>query len=363
MNRRSRHPLATRAPIRCFSLVEMMVSVAILSIILVLLVQMVDMTGKVWKSSSMESASFRESRASFESMSRKLSQVILNPYWDYDPPLSATQLSPSKYVRQSDLHLVCGPALGPKGLLTGTPGLFSPGHAVFFLAELGYSEPGAAPDGSVPLPGLLNAAGYYLSYEDTIPRLPKFARELKAGQQRNRFLLMEMCQPAEECRIFQYSGTALTAANAMDWFRVPLAASPPPSRVIAENIVALVFRPRTSLADSGAAPLSTDYVYDTRKYLSAPGETLSRNQLPPLIDITLVAIDEASATRLDQRYPNSAALPSMLQPGTLFNVMSDADYQADLKMLTDFLEKERFTYRVFTTTVSIRQARWNASAN
>jgi len=70
--------------------------------------------------------------------------------------------------------------------------------------------------------------------------------------------------------------------------------------------------------------------------------------------VTLVAIDDSSAARLEE-LPASAK--TILDPGQ--NFTSVASYEADLAALVAFLQTNRLNYRVFTTTVSIRQAKWS----
>jgi uncharacterized protein (TIGR02599 family) len=160
----------------------------------------------------------------------------------------------------------------------------------------------------------------------------------------------------------------MTTANRFKWFTDPLSTNNMLARPIAENIVAAVFWPRRSTGDSTNAggavklPLTTNYLYDTKGYL-AGGNEISRNQLPPMVEVVLVAIDEPSAERLEAKYPSGSA--PLLQPGALFtqapnpanpeiNPLTD-----DLETLTGFLKGERLNYRVYTTSVLIRQSKFS----
>src|SRR5437867_2293961 len=79
-----------------FTLVEVMVSMAILVLLLLVLVSITDATRKTWSYTSSKIEQFQDAREAFESITRKLSQATLNTYWDYDNPLT-----PTRYLRQS----------------------------------------------------------------------------------------------------------------------------------------------------------------------------------------------------------------------------------------------------------------------
>ncbi|NJK90513.1 MAG: hypothetical protein HC904_00985 [Blastochloris sp.] len=96
-----------------------MVSVSLLALIMTLVFQVISATSDVWQKTSKKVSSFQESRAAFESLTRKASQAVLNPYWDYDPPLSTPGSVPSRYLRQSELHFISGQGNVPGGVLEG----------------------------------------------------------------------------------------------------------------------------------------------------------------------------------------------------------------------------------------------------
>jgi uncharacterized protein (TIGR02599 family) len=83
----------------------------------------------------------------------------------------------------------------------------------------------------------------------------------------------------------------------------------------------------------------------------------SKSQLPPLVQVTLVAIDETTATRLAHgSIPPDFGLDPLFMAGQ----SNSADHYADqLRTLIDALNSRRLSHRVFTTTVSIRGAKWS----
>jgi uncharacterized protein (TIGR02599 family) len=72
----------------------------------------------------------------------------------------------------------------------------------------------------------------------------------------------------------------------------------------------------------------------------------------------MVAIDETSAARLSPgtRGSANATVPQLSLDG-LFS--EAADFDKDLNTLTETLIAQRVTYRIFTTHVSIRAAKWS----
>lgn len=340
---------------------------AVLALVLVVTASIVNETRKVWVSTMGMTSSFREARAAFEAMSRRISQATLNTYLDYTDAsgLSRAQagagFEPDQYSRQSELHFVAGQA---DDLLNGVSTIPSdallPGNALFFQAPLGFAD--SPPTGGAPqLVNLLNAVGYFVQYSDDSQWMPSFLKSKLTPKKR--FRLMQMIQDSEKLRIYD---TPLTLANRFNWFRDSLSANPVLARPVAENIVALVIWPRAaeelvndSSSSDSVPPLTTDFGYDTKEYLAGGSTraTLSRNQLPPQVQITLVALDEVSAERLE-RLPESEK--GLLAPGQLFTSSAPASsLKDDLDTLVDFLNSKGLRYHVFTTSVTIRQAKFS----
>jgi len=143
-----------------------------------------------------------------------------------------------------------------------------------------------------------------------------------------------------------------------------LAKSPRPARVLADNIIAFIVLPKlTSREDATGTALAPNYSYDTTAVGqgSVSKSYNSKNQLPPVVQISMVAIDETSALRM------TAADNSALQ-AKLSTLFTDASkYQSDLvidsadasQSLEEYLASKNIAYRVFTTNVSIKGAKWS----
>src|ERR1700677_4331589 len=83
--------VAFRAGRRCccraraggFSLLEMLVSMAILGLIMAIVLSMTQQTSSLWKNTSGKIEGFRNARTAFDAMTRTLSQATLQTYYDY----------------------------------------------------------------------------------------------------------------------------------------------------------------------------------------------------------------------------------------------------------------------------------------
>ncbi len=293
---------------------------------------------------------FGNARTAFESIERRLSQATLNTYWNYDDPIT-----PTAYQRQSELRFVSGPATS---ILSGVSQVNDPtGHAVFFQAPLGLVE--TPPD--APLPTLLNTWGFYVDYTDGSAQRPPFI----TSPAESRFRLLELMEPSEQLAVYEYTSgdgrEGKTSDNyTYNWLKDPLGKDSSPgdgfpdyARVLAENIVALVLLPKLSAeADPTGARLTPNYLYSSTVSNSDP-EVNSMHQLPPIVQVTMVAIDEKSAARMTDGQASSLRT----KVNGLFG--SASSYSADLASLEDFLSGENLSYRVFQSDVNIPGAKWS----
>ena len=133
-----------------FTLIEMLVSVAVLMLILGLLLSFTSAVQKTWKSTEAKVEQFREARVAFEAINRSVRQALLNTYWDYDDPNN-----PTEYVRRSELRFISGPVANLT-LNSPFPGSTAYGHGIFFQSVFGKSDdhPEARPPPQHP--GLLH---------------------------------------------------------------------------------------------------------------------------------------------------------------------------------------------------------------
>ena len=363
-----------------FTLVELLVSMVIIALLLFVLVSITNSTGKTWSYTTSKIAQFREAREAFEAITRRMSQAVLNTYWDYQYPNNDSTKPPTAYVRQSELRFVSGD--------TATLGITGnrPTHAVFFQAPLGYVNGNASYS---ELTNLLNTWGYCIEFSDDSNLRPPFlANMTRPPALRNRFRLIELLQPSQGFTLYSLeSGTAGGNVNyaAKTWFSTPLGTvgvAGRPVRVLADNIVALILLPKLSPHDEALLPnppaspgtaLSPTYVYDsTLTYNGTTAPTAAnapfvdpKNQLPPVIQVTMVAVDEPSYARFQgasTAMPVSLGLQNLFTPATGVGSLTDPTqpgYAQDLQTLEATLQTTKLNYRVFTTEVSLKAAKWS----
>ncbi len=343
------HSLSQRSSRRsaAFTLVEMITAMGILSLLMVVIMEVTNQTSKVWTDSTSKIKAFQQARAAFESMTRRISQATLNTYYQVDTN------GVYGYVRKSELHFISGPATMVLTNIASTNIFRS--HALFFQAPVSevssdYKE----------LDNLLSACGFYVDFKND-PL--KDSGVFFAKKDRYRYRLMQSWPTASQLSIFHYTsgqsdylGAPGSYYKGRDWIYDNNTNITLSGRMIAENVVALIFLPKKSLEDDPTGfQLAKDYLYDSRDATVPTAQTL--NQLPPLVQVTMVALDDPSAARLEAQ---NATLPPDLGVDKLFlKGQSYDDLQADLDTLEKTLKGKGLKYRIFTTDVSIRGAKWS----
>ncbi len=340
----------------------MVVLVGIIAIIF----SMTQQTSKLWKNTSGKIEGFTNARSAFDAMTRTISQATLNTYYDYADSSGNWVVSstgtlsgspPATYARRSDLHFICGqantpPSGSPTGLLSLTGSWTPITHCIFFQAPLGKSALYSTQQ------KLLNACGFYLVYGPD-PSVPNFLPSSSAN--RYRYRLMEFLQPSESLTVYSTGAATTRGTSNYHWFTDPIVTTPDANSnfVLAENIIALIIWPKLSKGDQAAGGnLTTNYSYDSEQL------GVSYNQLPPIVEVTMVAIDEASALKLgNTSTPPNAAL-GLTQSGTpLFTTSSESPNQleADLTTMETQLTASHVNFRVFQTEVAISGAKWTTN--
>lgn len=380
-----------RKRVSAFTLVEVLVSTAIISLIMLVLVSIIDQTSRTWRYTNEKIEKFQDARDGFESMTRKLSQATLNTYWEYlgvvyqgnqtlsprDKNIGTTAYKnfiPLQYGRMSELRFLCGPMSGSSAIVEAGEG-DRPFHGVFFQAPFGISD--SDDDEEKALNNLLNTWGYFLEVSEKENK-PSFLTD-KISPPRWRSRLMEYSQPTENMVLNDTSYNDKTST----WLSTSLNSSNPPTRMLAENVIALIITPKLSKQDedyrkskSGYFPyVSPNYVYDSTLTIN-PGATAGttatdggginpKNQLPPIVQVTMVAIDERSAQRFVDRYgKDKSSKPYTIgpRPGTAFTTNSqnlETPQTGDLALYEKAIIDMGLTYRIFSTNVSIKAAKWS----
>lgn len=328
---------------RAFTLVELLVAMSILSVLLLLLSQLLSQVQNTWNYSEGRISQFREARVAFDLITKSLSQASLNTYWDYDRDPSTNQVV--NYKQQSELHFL---TMRGRDLGSTVDGEIS-GHAIFFQAPLGFTNTYRN------LTNLFNARGYYLVFGSDERFKPSIFEETPSF----RYRLMEYRPPAELNQIYIDGDTERQSDREPDyseWFKFDLAEY---SNPLAENIVAFIVAPRDTLETSTEARRDTysriarDYTYDSNTH---PNPVFAQ-QLPPLVRVTMVAIDDPSAIRLEAQYGNSP--PELVKESAFLDTGS---FDSDVEDLKNDLSELNVNHKVFSTMVAIRSSKWRTYA-
>lgn len=317
-----------------FSLLEVLVAMAVFAIVLIAVFSVIEQMRGAWRNARSSSEAFQSARLAFELITRSLSAATLNTHYDYFDaagltPKDSGYAGPKRYGRQSDLHFVTGKSLVNSQI----------GQSVFFQVPQGFSMQPKL-QGSRPL---LNACGFFVVH-DTDPTRPQFLSG--SGFQHipnpKRYRLMVFLQPTENLGVY-------AQGDATAWFSDPLKLASPPLEQLADNVILLAIIPRRSAFDSGGA-LTSDFEYDSRRASGTEVQLPTENQLPPVVEVILVAIDESAAQRLGDS--GVAELSGRFT--------QTAQFESDLGQLEAALKSRKFRYRVFRATVAIRGAKWSA---
>lgn len=337
LSRAHSRPPASRA--RGFTVLEVLVSTVILAMIVVLLATITDRMSDIWRRTTGSIIQWQSARTGFEAMNRRISQATLNTTWAYYDGErgtgNLTTTDPKSYGRASDLHFLSGPAAT---LIPGIPNTTT--QAIFFQAPLGRSSA----DETRGLPQILNGCGFFVQLNDSADFRPA-APILQSIPGTRRFRLMEAIQDSSQLAVSATPGSDWVEAIAGD------------ARPLAENVIALIIQPRYSRFDtSDSSLLAPNYLYDSRESREFSSPDISGNtlhQLPPLLQISMVAIDERSATRLE----SGGLGASDLFDGAPFT--DSSDYADDMRRLEDNLKGAGLNYRVFSSTIIVRGAKWS----
>jgi uncharacterized protein (TIGR02599 family) len=376
------------------TLIEMLVSVVILLILMTIIFQIIQMVSQAWKKSSQSTGTMQQARVAFERLTRNLSQATLNTYYSYYYASGST--TPSYYMRQSELELISGtsPVNGTTFISSTIGNATQITHAVFFQSPLGVVNPSStASYGN--LTNLLNACGYFIIYGKDTFRPPFLGTFSNAPPNESRYRLMEYLQPSENLSIYTTTGSpAATSTGAVPaWisYGIPdLTVSPPVSpitvRPLASNIIALIIMPEqfakgttlggqqnTTYVNSQTSSYNYDSAYQATT-LTAGKQSQTANQLPPLVKVIMVAIDEPSAIKLAAANPGATTTsPPNLVPSTLFQdpskLFTTGGVEGDLDKFQDILNASpgnvasntiKLNYYIFQTDVIIRGSKWTS---
>lgn len=314
-----------------FTVVELLVATTIFTVLMLVSIQVLGQVTTVWRRTSSSAEAFQSARLGFNLLTTWLGQATLRPYLEYDDASN-----PTRYYRKSDLQFVC--------LTAGAgsyPGTRNTGTTVFFQVPGGYTEQSA----NYALgAGGLNACGFYVEFGSDESWLPSFVSDRKY-----RYRLMQLLVPVEKNTIYQNTG--LTSFSWFTDFIDPSQAAKYYARPVAENVIALIVHP----SDPGdGTQFSSSMEYNSRQSAQSVPQPKTANQLPPVMNLTLVAIDEVSAKRLT----TDSAEPSAISTALSGKFTNPSVLTQDLDNLAAALTAAKVNFRFFSTSVPMKESKW-----
>lgn len=342
-----------------FSLIEMMVAMGILSVLMLMLTVLLDQVQQSWRFAESRISQFREARVAFDLIAKNIGQASLNTYWDLKVDGEGEV---EGYFRTSELHFVTLDRASTALPRTATQEPV--GQAVFFQAPLGFSTRYRN------LNNLFNGRGYFVSFGSDKLFKPSFVDT----PDRFRYRLMEFRPPAESNQVFQDGQDEREAGEPQifdQWYKQAMGVGEGDFEThlnpLAENIIALVVSPRDSLEDPNASrgetfsQIAPNYEYNSniQDEGATGGDYFSSysQQVPPLVRLTVVAIDETSAVRNDNGSNKPIAIEAALQG--LF--AQTENYTRDVETLSERLNADdsKVNHKVFSSLVMLRSAKWS----
>lgn len=336
---------------RAFSLIELMVAMGILSILMLMMTVLLERVQKSWRYSESRISQFREARVAFDLMTKNIGQASLNTYLALED--SDNDGLFDGYFRTSELHFITLDASSINA--GGTQTLV--GQGIFFQAPLGFSGEYRN------LNNLFNGRGYFVAFGSDKNFRPSFVD----SAERYRFRLMEFRPPAESNQVFHDGGKERSTDQPQqftEWFRqaagVGEGSFEEHLNPLAENIIALIVAPRDSLENAADArgetysKIAPNYSFDSND--QDPGFSGYAQQVPPLVRVTMVAIDEAAATRLE----DGTAMPLDLTAPFDGLFRRTESYSSDVEQLSEELNRLQINHKVFSSLVMLRSAKWSS---
>lgn len=335
---------------RGFSLIELMVAMGILSVLMLLLTVLIDQAQRSWRFSESRISQFREARVAFDLITKNVGQASLNTYWEVRDDDSDGLYD--AFYRNTELHFLTSDAKD----LRGSPNQEPVGQAIFFQAPLGFTGE------FKNLNNLFNGRGYFVAFGGDAKFRPSFVDTPK----RYRYRLMEFRPPAESNQVFA-DGQEERVRNMPQifngWFKQDLDVGEGDFEShlnpLAENILAIIVAPRDTVDSKNSSRteaisrIAPDYSFDSNDV--TPGREEFSQQVPPLVRVTMIAIDENAAIRFE----NGSSMPRELSDAVSGLFQKSEDYNEDVRRVADTLNGMNVSHKVFSSLVMLRSSKWS----
>ncbi len=344
-----------RSSQRCrtgFTLVELLVAVAVFALLLGIIAAATQATSLTVRRASSKLSTYATARAAFNTLNEKLAQATLNTYMDYYDSAgnlctqaTAASFIPATYGRVSNLQF-----LVQQNSASGC------GQEIYFQCPDAYSHDASYQSTR----GLLNACGYYVQYGNNADFRPSLIAASKW-----RYRLMQAIEPTEQLQVYANGSANIDKAKTWTGNIADTGSGQSPATdalPLADNVIALVIWPRLPTGqDAAGTQLAPNYLYDSQlspgKFSGTPAtQPLWADQLPPIVQVTMVVIDEASAIRLDTK----SSTPPPLINNALQGKFSDVNkYSADLAALESSLAANHIGFETLNTSVVMGESKWS----
>ena len=348
-----------------FTLVEMLVAIAVLALLLTIIAAATQGTALAVHKASGKLSTYAAARSAFDTINAKLAQATLNTYMDYYATnasgvgylqTNTTTFVPAIYGRASNLQFLVkqnvNPAVGFNAVGTSTSTGY--GQEIYFQCPDAYSTDSAYQSAQ----GLLNACGYYVQYSSDSGFRPSII-----ASSRWRYRLMQAIEPTESLQVLADAisdNTAWTANIANTGPGATIAADAIP---LADNVISMIVWPMLPAGlDATGTNLAPYFNYDSQ-LSPAPALTsgvvaqpVTAHQLPPIIQLTMLVIDEASAARIDTK---SSTPPAVIESALQGKFISANKYAADLASVENSLSASHIGFEVLNTSVVMRESKWS----
>lgn len=326
-----------------FTILELLVATTILALLLVVLLSVTNQATTTVKQANFKIEAFASARGAQDLVAQRLSQATLNTYWDYYNASgknrtvgNASSFVPAKFGRASDLQFL---------VIQNTQTMATSGQEIYFQTPEAYSNN----QNYQSTQGLLNSCGYFVRYGDDSQFCPTPALTLS---RRWRYRLMQGMKPTESFQNYSEAASGTTS-----WATALSDTTSTFVRPVADNVIAMIVWSVDPKGDS----LTSDFTYNSKGYIAAstdPTKSVTANQLPPTVQITFVVIDEPSANRIDTHSSTPPAVIASALSGK-FVISTDTQFKSDLNDLAAKLNDSHINYRIFTSSVVLRESKWS----
>lgn len=277
---------------KAFSLVELLVSIAIFSLLILLLLQVTNAVSAQWVGGQARIDRRSNGRAILDFMARELQLAQLATSGPQQVDFATT---PPTYSTQTFQFIASIKAKQNDANPTFIPQEYLNPHALFWQA----------PDARITTRGRMSEIGYFVKWVNQKAVLVRFqadpADPANPDNLNPNFLIYDRDTSAEKNSVNWLAKSVIDAVAPAD--------GPADRGWFAENVIGLWIRAldergRPITKDNSSSPTDLEYQFDSRRgYRDADNVGHGPPALPPVIEVAIVLLDNASAQRIEAGDP------------------------------------------------------------